>query len=145
MAFFLWPQVEVCFLLQPLRWSPSPCPIPSPTLGMPLRQPITHPSKKKQSLVPSVPFPSPPFPSVTFFTSTFVPTPAEKKTQVLFLPGQKRLKFFLHLPEVPLLLPGGSPPQELEVGARRAPYLLVPDTEHHLHLYSSAQNKKQVN
>ena len=52
---------------------------------------------------------------------------------------------FLHLPKVPLLLPGGrgvgsggpegpsrlakatSPPQELEVGTRRAPYLLVTD------------------
>ena len=51
--------------------------------------------------------------------------------------------FLLHLPEVPLLLPGGggvgsggpkgpfrwpkatSPLQELEVGAHRAPYLLV--------------------
>ena len=88
---------------------------------------------KKPSLVPSFPpFPSPPLRSpplrhvfyINFCSypaeksSSFVPTQPRKAQVFLFLPGRKKLKFcsypaekssrfFLHLPEVPLLLPGG--------------------------------------
>ena len=69
---------------------------------------------------------------------------------------------FLHLPEVPLLLPGGrgvgsggpegpsrwpkatSPLQELEVGARRAPYLLVIEYYSLIILTIRAQHKNMV-